>query len=104
MGGQNEVTISGLRMHVSNCKVHVHDDSRKMKYERTNGNFKAEVKDAIKQLEDQNGIIKINGDTDTSLYIFKDNKNFNIFLDDNDDKPRRPKVTKENLLDFVKDC
>jgi hypothetical protein len=97
MGGQNEVTISGLRMHVSNCKVHIHDDSKKLKYERTNGNFKAEVENAIKQLENQNGIVKIDGDTNRSLCLIKDDKFFNMFLEENIN-------VKKDLLNFIKDC
>ena len=99
MGGKNETTISGLRMHIDNsCKVHVHDDSKKLKYERTNGNFKAEVEDAFKVLEDGDGVIKIDGDTNTSIFLVKNNKSFDMFL--KEDKNN----VKKDLTDFLKGC
>jgi hypothetical protein len=97
MGGQNEVTISGLRMHVSNCKVHIHDDSKKLKYERTGGNFKAEVKDLLKELEDQDGTVKILGETNVSLFLVKEGKGLYAFLSD-------VKSVEKDLLNFIKDC
>lgn len=59
MGGSNETTINGLRMHVNNGEVHVHDDKSSLKASFSASVFKKEMKDALEKLEDNDGVVDI---------------------------------------------
>ena len=95
MGGKNETTISGLRLHVSNSNVHIHDDSKKLKFEMSSRNFKQEVEEAFSSLT-SNGIYEIQGKKD-SLCILRSGRVISMFLKD-------ANGIKQKLQSFLKDC
>ena len=80
MGGTNETTIAGLRMHVSGSDVHIHDDVRKLKFSKSKRDFNSDFKSAIKGFIKLDGISKISGDKDTVFCLCKDGKNMSAFL------------------------
>lgn len=80
MGGLNETTINGLRLHTNNGEVHIHDDKRQLKFSASLDNFKEDVEDALKNLEKSEGSIKITGNTSNDLYLIKEGKKLNVFL------------------------
>lgn len=96
MGGSCEKKISGIRMHVNNGDVHVHDDDKKLKFKTSASDFKEEVKDALKQFKKKDGIIKITG-IGCDFYLLKEGIKTNIFLLDK-------KSMKKELESFLKDC
>lgn len=81
MGGSNETRIEGLRLHVSEGNVHVHDDAKSLKFIEKKDMFKKEVNAALKDLEKSKngGMVKIEGAIG-ALYISKENKNYSMFL------------------------
>lgn len=80
MGGKNETTIGGLRLHESAGEVHVHDDGKSVKFIMDALTFKEEIQDALAELQKHEGIIKVNGDNSVPLYIMKDDKLYNVFV------------------------
>jgi len=98
MGGSCEKKISGIRMHVNNGDVHVHDDDKKLKFETSVSDFKEEVEDALKQFKNKDGIIKITGNRCDDLYLLKDGNKTQIFLIE------RKGCMKKELESFLKDC
>lgn len=96
MGGKNETTISGLRLHVSKGDVHIHDDSKKLKFKISCENFKLEVKEAFNSLESDDGIYEIIGKKD-SLCIMRSGRTISMFVKDGNG-------IKQKLQSFLKDC
>ena len=79
MGGTNETTINGLRMHVSNGQTHIHDDKASLKAFMDTKDFKKEMKDALERLEDGDGVVDIVGRGATIL-VTKYNGNISMSL------------------------
>ena len=96
MGGSNETIINGLRFHVSNGCVHIHDDSKKLKFEMNTRDFKNEIKDAYKQLENEDGLIEISSSiySNDSFFVMKNAGEYSIFLTKFDTS----KTTLDNFL------
>ena len=80
MGGSNGDTISGLRFHVSGGEVHVHDDSKSIKFTARPNDFKEQVSDALELLDDEDGMVKIEGKTKESLCIIKDGGTLDVCI------------------------
>lgn len=97
MGGTNEETIGGLRAHIKNSNVHIHDDSKNLKFEMGSSEFRNEIEDALKTLKKSEGIIEIPGDGKNNLCIMRSGRNFSMFLKDN-------ASIKQKLQSFLKDC
>ncbi len=98
MGGTNEDTISGLRIHVNNGDIHFHDDSRSIKFELDLEDLKKEVEESFNALKKKEGMVEIQGNTKTSLCLIKKQGKFNIFLLDNSSS------IKQKLINHLKDC
>jgi hypothetical protein len=98
MGGSNETTINGLRCHVNNGNVHIHDDSKNLKFESTTQHFNTEIKAALKTLNDDadDQVIKIDS-TMNGLYLIKSNGITTMCLDGGSD-------IEDDLKKFLKDC
>jgi hypothetical protein len=81
MGGSNETIVNGLRMHISANHVHIHDDHNNLKFESEATYFKSEVKKALEELKDNDGIIKITGEKSRDdLCIVSDGGILSMFL------------------------
>lgn len=99
MGGSYEREVSsGIRMHIKNGDVHVHDDAKGLKFETSASDFKEEVGDALKQFKKKDGIIKITGNRCDDLYLLKEENKTKIFL------LERKGSMKKELESFLKDC
>jgi len=74
MGGRSEDTLSGLRFHINDDDndVHVHDDTKGAKFTADIDDFKKQVGDALQLLNKSDGIIKIEGNSKTSLCLIKE--------------------------------
>jgi hypothetical protein len=82
MGGTNEMIISGLRFHVNNQCVHIHDDKSSTKFESTQNIFKKDLQNAFKDLAHEgDGVVMLNGNTDVNLCVGKRDKKYFIFLE-----------------------
>lgn len=79
MGGTNEKTIGGLRFHVSSGKVHIHDDTKNLKFEMKSSEFATQYDDAMEALKRDDGIVMIAG-SKNPLCLCKANKNVNAFI------------------------
>ena len=97
MGGSNESKIDGLRFHLNNGEVHVHDDNNKLKFVSALNNFKDEVKTAFEELTNIDGTYEIKGKTKVSLYIFKNKKMTHIFV-------ANGKSVRKEIEIFARDC
>lgn len=97
MGGKNEIKLCGLRFHLNETigKVHIHDDSRNIKFLLNKDTFNKEVSEAFNLLNGKNGITKIEGDTSINFYILCEDKKYTVFISD------KSSVKKE-LIDFTK--
>ena len=95
MGGTNEETISGLRVHLKNGDVHLHDDDKNLKFKMESSEFKEEIEDAFKEKND--GVVVIPGDGKNSLCILKTGRTLNVFLKDNTS-------IKPKLKAFISNC
>lgn len=82
MGGNNETKICGLRFHENDGFVHIHDDSKSLKYESETDIFKEDINDAFEALKNNEGIVKISSNKN-DLYILKQGRNISVFLMDN---------------------
>jgi len=80
MGGNNETKISGLRFHENSGMVHIHDDSKSLKFSSKVGDFKTQVKSAFESLKDNEGIVKIEGSSSDTLCLCKMGRSVNAFL------------------------
>jgi hypothetical protein len=96
MGGTSETTIGKLRYHVNNGNVHVHDDSKSLKFECKSESFKSQVNDALKLLK-EDGVVKING-LNNDIILIKDGTKFDICLSSATDI----KSVKSELESFLK--
>lgn len=96
MGGKNEDKISGLRLHISGGNVHIHDDSKKLKFKADSDYFKKEVELAFKTFKKSDGIVEIDGDED-SLCIMKSGQVISMFVKDSTG-------IKQKLQSFLKNC
>lgn len=97
MGGKNETKICGLRFHINDNegKVHIHDDSRGIKFLLSKNAFNKEVSASFDLLNGKDGITKIEGDTSVSFFILCENKKYTLFVSD--------KISvKKDLIDFIK--
>jgi hypothetical protein len=95
MGGLNETKINGLRMHIEGGDVHVHDDSKSLKFSLNQRDFKKEIDEVMKSEGD--GVSAIEG-RGASLCVVKRGKTTGIFLMD-----MSAEVSKD-LLAFSKNC
>lgn len=96
MGGTNEMTLLGLRMHISNGDVHVHDDKNSLKFTMKKDSFKSEIEDAFSYLEKNEGVISLEGINNVNLCIGKrDNKHFVFIMNGKDS-------VKKELETFIK--
>lgn len=98
MGGKSETKISSLRMHISNNNVHVHDDSKNLKFETSTDNFKEDVNSAFEDLKKGEGVVKIVGHKGDDMYIMRDGRNFKIFL------MGKNSSIKQELQSFLRNC
>lgn len=96
MGGMNETTIHGLRLHIENNMVHVHDDSKSLKFEMHKSDFKTEIEDAIRSLDVTDGLVKLPGTKD-DLCIVSDGCCLSMYL-------VSKKNIKNDLQNFIKSC
>lgn len=107
MGGTNEQTLNGLRLHINGGEVHVHDDSKGLKFTSARAIFKHQVSEAVEELDKFKGdcVTKIDGSSSTlvkgkvstSLCIAKYSGKFFIFLTDNSS-------SKAGIKNFLKGC
>lgn len=97
MGGSNETTVGGLRCHINNGEVHIHDDTKSLKFKADSVSFKTDVEDALTQLSKTDGIVKIDGTSKESLCLVQDGKNFFMFV-------TTDKGMKTDLKAFLKSC
>lgn len=82
MGGTNERTVVGHRMHVSGTEVHIHDDSKYLKFRMPSKDFKKAVEDTMKDLTTSPGIIQIVGASGSATLCLgsSDAKNKDLFM------------------------
>lgn len=99
MGGTNSETINGLRFHISNGEVHVHDDTKSLKFVMDSKKFKDNVESAVSQMSKakNDGMIRIAGDTKCDLCLVREGKVIFSFLTDT-------RSIKSKLLSFTKGC
>lgn len=98
MGGTNETTLSGLRMHVSGGKVHIHDDSKKVKFTADTKTFKKEVESVMLEFNSVEGAMVVSGET-PGVYI--------VFIKNGDDVMMslyQEGSVLDQLKVFLKDC
>ena len=96
MGGMNEEKISGLRLHMNNGNIHIHDDLKNLKFEMQLSEFKNEIDDAFEELKKSDGIYKIDGKKD-SLCLMKSNNMISMFVKDKSG-------IKQKLQSFLRKC
>ncbi len=82
MGGRHQETINGLRIHESKGEVHLHDDSKGLKFYMDSDLFKEEAEGALKQLGKTDGIVEIDGESKNSLCIMKSGRVLSLFIKD----------------------
>jgi hypothetical protein len=82
---KNTNTINGLRFQKYDSKeVHVHDDSRSVKFVSSTTEFKKDVKNALSQLKGDGAII-VGGTSKEKLLLIKDGKVLSaVILSDQD--------------------
>jgi hypothetical protein len=94
MGGLNEKTVSGLRIHINDDNIHFHDDTKCLKFYSDLEIFKINIEEAFKALDKRDGMVEIPGKEDT-LCIMRRRDTFSLFIIDNND-------IKEELLTYLK--
>ena len=82
MGGSYEEKVTGLRIHENNGQVHVHDDTKTLKFFMKSVPFKEEAESALKSLEKTEGIVEIKGNSKNNLCLMKSGKVFSMFIKD----------------------
>ncbi len=98
MGGTNSDTVCGMRFHIEGgSDVHIHDDSRKIKFICSRGTFKEELDEALDLLEEEDGMVKIDGRTKESFCVVRKDGVINAFIFDK-------RGIKQKLEKFVKTC
>jgi hypothetical protein len=66
---------------VKDRSVHIHDDSKGLKFESRADVFKKDLKRSLETLKKgSTGVVKIEGSTDTPLYLIRDQKRSMAFL------------------------
>jgi len=71
MGGSYEEKVDGLRFHL-NGDVHFHDDARGLKFTAKPDDFREQVEEALEILDDEDGLVKINGTSKEKLCIIRE--------------------------------
>lgn len=72
-------------MHISGNDIHVHDDSRKLKFTQDKASFKKDLEEALKDLEVTDGVVLITGTSGQNLCIgARNGKTFAVLVDDTD--------------------
>ena len=97
MGGSNEETISGLRIHEKDGDIHLHDDSKSLKFEMNLKDFKKEVDASFEALKKKDGLCEIPGDSSNTLCFIRRKGKFSMFILDNNS-------IKQKVLNYLKDC
>jgi len=97
MGGRNEETICGLRMHINGSEVHIHDDGKSMKFVTDCENFKEKMKEGFEALKKADGIFPIDGDGACNFYLLKIGRNLTCFVMDSNS-------SKQKLETFTRSC
>ena len=82
MGGTNESTIAGLRIHHNNGEVHIHDDRKSRKFSMNERSFSGEISDALKQLREKDSVAIIEGNGD-DLVLGKNDSGYFMALSGN---------------------
>jgi len=80
MGGLYEEKIDGLRFHLNNGSVHVHDDAKRIKFTANPNDFKEQVQEAFKLLKNEDGLVKIDGTSKEKLCIIRENGTFTAII------------------------
>lgn len=97
MGGTSEDTISGLRIHVSGSDIHIHDDSKSLKFEMDLDIFKKEVDASFEALKKYDGLCEIPRDNSDTLCFIRRKGKFSMFILDSNS-------IKQKILSYLKDC
>ena len=97
MGGSNETLLGNLRCHISGGEAHVHDDKASLKFRMDQKDFRNEVDECMEALEKVDGVVKIEGNTSTTLCLVKDGKTLSMFLTDG-------QSIKTKLKSFIRGC
>jgi hypothetical protein len=97
MGGTNEDTISGLRIHESDGDIHIHDDSKDLKFKLDLEDFKKEVNASFEALKKKDGLCEIFGNNSDTLCFIRRKGKFSMFILDNNS-------IKQKILNYLKDC
>lgn len=82
MGGSYEEKLNGLRIHENGGAVHLHDDTKNLKFSKDSDLFKEEVEGALKQLNKTDGIVEIDGNGRDNLCIMKSGRVLSLFIKD----------------------
>jgi len=94
MGGMNEQTFTGLRLHIKDGDIHIHDDTKKLKFSSDLEEFKIEIKRTFRALEKKDGLVEIPGTGDT-LCVVKRRDIFSLII-------LNRKSIKEKLSTYLK--
>lgn len=92
--GKHTDTIHGLRFQKDNSDgcVHIHDNSRGIRFEMPEAKFKTEVQGALDDLATaKQGAVRIEGKTAVRLYLIKgkNGRIYSVIVRDNDEKQLR---------------
>ena len=79
MGGINEQTLAGLRIHIKDEDIHIHDDTKRLKFSSDLEKFKMEINRTFRALEKKDGLVEIPGTGDT-LCVVKRGKIFSLII------------------------
>lgn len=89
-------TINGLRFQkYDNGTVHIHDDKQGIKFEGKTFDFKGELQEVMKEMEQVDGAVRITGTTNVSLFLLKQDKKLTCVL-------AAEKDTEKELATFVR--
>jgi hypothetical protein len=79
MGGTNETTVAGLRIHHNNGEIHIHDDQKSQKFSMDERSFSHEITKALKLLKQKDTVVIIEG-IGTDLCLGKNDKDYFMAL------------------------
>lgn len=79
MGVINEEIIAGLRVHIKDNEIHIHNDLNDLKFIMDIEDFKKEIDASFEALKKGDGLCDITG-TDNDLCVIKRKGKFSIFL------------------------
>ena len=74
--------IAGLRFHILNRRVHIHDDTKNLQFFLDQRKFRTEVEHAFEILLKEEGAVKVSGETSVSLYLIRDGNKYITFISD----------------------